>query len=405
MAGGNFEHGGRRCETSPLQRRRALVPTDRKTTAPEGARRRPEVCISRDELRRGESNHMAEKKEHDGSEEQAARKARGGGGAFMKPMQPDEALAAVVGTEPMPRTEVTKRIWDYIRTQQPPGPQGQADHQGRRQAQEGLQRQGCRQHVRDDQAGQQHLKKSEALRAARLHGAPHARPRPRGASSRPSDKTPPARRTLAGSANRRAEDRPWNTIGTPLQWGSSSPWSSACWRWTWGSSTARRTGSGLREAVFWSVFWTILAAGLQRLDLLAVRLPARARVPDRLPHRALAELRQHLRLHRDLQLLRGAGGVPAPGAVLGHPGRPDLARHLHRAWARRCSPRFDWLIFVFGAFLVYTGVKILVQKETEVHPEKNPVLRLFQRFVPLTTALPRQALLRPRGRPRWSPRR
>jgi upstream activation factor subunit UAF30 len=39
----------------------------------------------------------------------------GGGGAFMKPMQPDDALGDVVGNEPMPRTEVTKRIWDYIR--------------------------------------------------------------------------------------------------------------------------------------------------------------------------------------------------------------------------------------------------------------------------------------------------
>jgi chromatin remodeling complex protein RSC6 len=35
--------------------------------------------------------------------------------AFMKPMQPDDALAAIVGKEPIPRTEVTKRIWDYIR--------------------------------------------------------------------------------------------------------------------------------------------------------------------------------------------------------------------------------------------------------------------------------------------------
>ena len=40
----------------------------------------------------------------------------GGGGAFMKPMQPDDALSAVVGSEPIPRTEVTKRIWDYIRS-------------------------------------------------------------------------------------------------------------------------------------------------------------------------------------------------------------------------------------------------------------------------------------------------
>ena len=42
--------------------------------------------------------------------------AKGGGSAFMKPMQPDEALGAVIGNDPVPRTEVTKKIWDYIRT-------------------------------------------------------------------------------------------------------------------------------------------------------------------------------------------------------------------------------------------------------------------------------------------------
>ena len=47
----------------------------------------------------------------------------GGGGAFMKPMQPDDALAAVVGSEPIPRTEVTKRIWDYIRSNNLQDPQ------------------------------------------------------------------------------------------------------------------------------------------------------------------------------------------------------------------------------------------------------------------------------------------
>jgi chromatin remodeling complex protein RSC6 len=35
--------------------------------------------------------------------------------AFMKPMTPSSALAAVIGSNPMPRTEVTKRIWDYIK--------------------------------------------------------------------------------------------------------------------------------------------------------------------------------------------------------------------------------------------------------------------------------------------------
>ena len=35
--------------------------------------------------------------------------------AFMKPMQPDAALGAVVGSNPMPRTEITKKIWVYIK--------------------------------------------------------------------------------------------------------------------------------------------------------------------------------------------------------------------------------------------------------------------------------------------------
>jgi upstream activation factor subunit UAF30 len=35
--------------------------------------------------------------------------------AFMKPMTPSASLAAVVGSSPMPRTEVTKKIWDYIK--------------------------------------------------------------------------------------------------------------------------------------------------------------------------------------------------------------------------------------------------------------------------------------------------
>ena len=34
---------------------------------------------------------------------------------FAKPVQPDKALAAVVGSEPLPRTELTKKLWEYIR--------------------------------------------------------------------------------------------------------------------------------------------------------------------------------------------------------------------------------------------------------------------------------------------------
>ncbi|MBI4409807.1 MAG: SWIB/MDM2 domain-containing protein [Gemmatimonadetes bacterium] len=49
----------------------------------------------------------------------AAEKSAGGkrapSPALMKPVQPSPELAAIVGNEPIPRTEVTKRLWDYIK--------------------------------------------------------------------------------------------------------------------------------------------------------------------------------------------------------------------------------------------------------------------------------------------------
>lgn len=46
--------------------------------------------------------------------------------------------------------------------------------------------------------------------------------------------------------------------------------------------------------------------------------------------------------------------------------------------------RFHWIIYVFGAFLVYSGIKLIFQDDDDVHPEKNPVLRLFRRVMPVT---------------------
>ncbi|MDO8738213.1 TerC family protein [Candidatus Deferrimicrobium sp.] len=45
--------------------------------------------------------------------------------------------------------------------------------------------------------------------------------------------------------------------------------------------------------------------------------------------------------------------------------------------------RFDWLLYVFGAFLIYTGGKILVGHDVETHPENNPVLKLFGKVFPI----------------------
>jgi tellurite resistance protein TerC len=45
---------------------------------------------------------------------------------------------------------------------------------------------------------------------------------------------------------------------------------------------------------------------------------------------------------------------------------------------------FHWIIYLFGAFLIFTGVRMAFHKETEVHPERNPLVKLVRRIVPVT---------------------
>jgi tellurite resistance protein TerC len=44
--------------------------------------------------------------------------------------------------------------------------------------------------------------------------------------------------------------------------------------------------------------------------------------------------------------------------------------------------RFHWISYLLGAFLVFTGIKLLVRRASEVHPEQNPLFRLFRRLIP-----------------------
>ena len=44
---------------------------------------------------------------------------------------------------------------------------------------------------------------------------------------------------------------------------------------------------------------------------------------------------------------------------------------------------FHWMIYLFGAFLVITGIKMYLQGDEQIEPEKNPVVRIFERFVPI----------------------
>lgn len=45
--------------------------------------------------------------------------------------------------------------------------------------------------------------------------------------------------------------------------------------------------------------------------------------------------------------------------------------------------QFHFIIYIFGAFLIITGIRMATQKDKEIHPERNPVVKLFRRFMPV----------------------
>jgi tellurite resistance protein TerC len=45
---------------------------------------------------------------------------------------------------------------------------------------------------------------------------------------------------------------------------------------------------------------------------------------------------------------------------------------------------FHWIIYVFGAFLIFTGIRMALHRNEEMHPEKNPMVKLLRRLMPVT---------------------
>ncbi len=138
-----------------------------------------------------------------------------------------------------------------------------------------------------------------------------------------------------------------------------------------------------REALAWSAVWVSLAAGfaaaLWRLDghqtaieftagyiveqalsvdnlFVFLLLFGYFKVPDALQHRVL---------------FWGIFGALVLRAVMIGAGAVLLGR-------------FHWIIYIFGAFLIFTGIKMLMQDDEEMEPERNPVLKLVRRLVPVT---------------------
>jgi tellurite resistance protein TerC len=140
----------------------------------------------------------------------------------------------------------------------------------------------------------------------------------------------------------------------------------------------------VKEAASWSAVWVLLALGFNGgiyhfmgkqagLEFLAGYLIEKAlsvdnifvfvlifsyfRVPPKYQHRVL--------FWGILGALLMRGVMIGLGAYLIH--------------------RFHWILYLFGAFLVWTGYRMARQDERAIEPEANPVLRLIRRFVPITS--------------------
>ncbi|TSA33953.1 MAG: TerC family protein [Porphyromonadaceae bacterium] len=47
--------------------------------------------------------------------------------------------------------------------------------------------------------------------------------------------------------------------------------------------------------------------------------------------------------------------------------------------------KFHWIIYIFGAFLIFTGIRMAFDKGSKIEPDKNPIIKLVKRIIPVTT--------------------
>ena len=175
----------------------------------------------------------------------------------------------------------------------------------------------------------------------------------------------------------------FETIGSPLLWAGFIVFVLLMLAIDLGVFHKKAHEVSLKEAGTWSAVWVVLAAvfnvgvyhwfGAQRaLEFTTGYLIEKALAVDNIfvfviifSTFAIPAIYQHRVLFWGVlgALVMRAGFILAGGAFL---------------------QRFHWAIYVFGALLAVTGIKLLVQRNQELHPERNPLVRWFQRVFPMT---------------------
>jgi tellurite resistance protein TerC len=140
---------------------------------------------------------------------------------------------------------------------------------------------------------------------------------------------------------------------------------------------------GIRESLIWSVIWVVVAL-LFNLGLYLVRGPEPG-----LQFLTGYLIERSLSIDNIFVFLLVFSYFQVPGTlqyrvlfygIIG----ALIMRAVFIVAGVALIQTFSWIIYVFGAFLILTGIKMALEKDKKVHPEKNPLLRLFRRFAPVT---------------------
>jgi len=175
----------------------------------------------------------------------------------------------------------------------------------------------------------------------------------------------------------------FESIGTPQLWGGFTLFVLAMLALDLGVFHRKAHIVGTREALGWSIFWIALAL----LFNLAV---ARSFGPER----GFEFLTGYL-----IEKALSVDNIFVFLVIFSYFSVPAAYQHRVLFWGilgaivfrvifilagAALLQAFHWMIYFFGGLLILTGLKILRSRDDQVHPERNPVLRLLRRYLPVT---------------------
>jgi tellurite resistance protein TerC len=174
-----------------------------------------------------------------------------------------------------------------------------------------------------------------------------------------------------------------DTVGTPLLWGGFLAFVLVMLALDLGVFHRKAHSISLKEAAGWSAVWVALALLFDLVVYFGFG-----------PERGLEFATGYL-----IEKALSVDNIFVFVVIFGTFAVPAALQHRVLFWgvlgalAMRAAfifaggaflHRFHWAIYVFGAILAVTGVKLLLQRHHEMHPEKNPMVRLFKRLMPVT---------------------